>query len=150
MIHRRQAVAAFVQLQPCQASMVIESGPAALAGTPDHWQACSPAIHPSLRSYEALAKYAECEENMQSVKNMLNMLKIAIYAEYAEYDWKRPFQCTKSGTWVCVLTSWKERTTQLHPPNPPFQHCPLPLASICCGAALLKMVLHQQLTHRHN
>ena len=32
-----------------------------------------------------------------------------------------------------------------------FQHCPLPpLASICCGAALLETVLHWQLTHRHN
>jgi hypothetical protein len=25
---------------------------------PDHWQACCPAIHPSMRSFEALAKYA--------------------------------------------------------------------------------------------
>ncbi len=31
-----------------------------------------------------------------------------------------------------------------------FEHCPLPLASICCGAALLETVLHWQLTHRHN
>ncbi len=28
-----------------------------------------------------------------------------------------------------------------------FQHCPLPLASICCGAALLETVLHWQLSH---
>jgi hypothetical protein len=45
-----------------------------------HWrpldQACSPAIHPPLRAYEALAKYAECE----NAKNA----KYEIYAEYVE------------------------------------------------------------------
>jgi hypothetical protein len=57
---------------------------------PDHWQACCPAIHPSMRSYEALAKYAEsCQnvkmQNVHSMQNMLNMLKFVKYAEYAEY-----------------------------------------------------------------
>ncbi len=41
---------------------------------PDHWQACYPAIHPSMRSYEALATYAECED-----------AKCAQYKKYAEY-----------------------------------------------------------------
>jgi hypothetical protein len=41
---------------------------------PDHWQACCPAINPSMRSYEALAKYAECED-----------AKCAEYEKYAEY-----------------------------------------------------------------
>jgi hypothetical protein len=40
----------------------------------DHWQACYPAIHPSMRSYEALAKYAEYED-----------AKCAEYEKYAEY-----------------------------------------------------------------
>ncbi len=35
-------------------------------------------------------------------------------------------------------------------PNSPLQHCPLPLASICCGVALLETVLHWQITQRHN
>jgi hypothetical protein len=43
-----------------------------------HWrptdQACSTAIHPSLRAYEALAKYAECED-----------AKYAEYEVYPEY-----------------------------------------------------------------
>ncbi len=79
-------------------------------------------------------------QNVQSMKNVLNILKFVKYAEYAEYAQKRPFQCTKSGTCISVLTSWKVRTTQL--PHLRFQHCPLPLASICCGAALLETVLH--------
>jgi hypothetical protein len=41
---------------------------------PDHWQTCCPAIHPSIRSYEALAKYVECED-----------AKCAQYEKYVEY-----------------------------------------------------------------
>jgi hypothetical protein len=59
-------------------------------------------------------------QNLQSKKHMLNMLKFVKYAEFAEYELKRPFQCTKSGTWISVLTSWKVRTTQLPHPNPLF------------------------------
>jgi hypothetical protein len=57
---------------------------------PDHWKACYPAIHPSMRSDEALAKYAECIDakcaEYENLKNMLNMLKVVKYAEYAEYE----------------------------------------------------------------
>ena len=58
---------------------------------PDHWQACYPAIHPSMRSYEALARYAECED-----------AKCAQYKKYAEYvtKWK-----------ICrICRIWKEKT----------------------------------------
>ena len=90
-------MAAFVQLQRGQVSLVIDAGPAALAGTAAgpafklalsyHWQACYPAIHPSMRSYEALARYAECEDaKCGQYKNMLSMIKIVKYAEYAEYE----------------------------------------------------------------
>jgi hypothetical protein len=32
----------------------------------------------------------------------------------------RKDQCTKSGTWISVFTSWKVWTTLLPHPNPPF------------------------------
>ncbi len=39
-----------------------------------------------MRSYEVLAKYAECEDAKRAqYEIMLNMLKIVKYAEYAEY-----------------------------------------------------------------
>ncbi len=43
---------------------------------------------------------------MQNMQNMQNM--------------KKKNQCTKSGTWISVFTSWKVRTTLLPHPNPPF------------------------------
>jgi hypothetical protein len=43
---------------------------------------------------------------MQNMQNMQNM--------------NRTVQCTKSGTWISVFTSWKVRTTQLPHPNPLF------------------------------
>jgi hypothetical protein len=73
---------------------------------------------------------------MQKMQNMQNM--------------NRKNQCTKSGTWISFFTSWKVRTTLLPHPNPLCSALSLPLASICCGAALLDTVLHWQLTHKHN
>ena len=43
---------------------------------------------------------------MQNIQNMQNM--------------NRKDQCTKSGTWISVFTSWKVWTTLLPHPNPPF------------------------------
>jgi hypothetical protein len=48
----------------------------------------------------------------------------------------RKDQCTKSGTWISVFTSWKVWTTLLPHPNPPFQHCPLPLPWLLFAAGL--------------
>jgi hypothetical protein len=53
---------------------------ALLQGQPEHWlptdQTCTPAVHPSLRAYEALAKYAECADAKYA--------EYEIYAEYVE------------------------------------------------------------------
>ncbi len=43
---------------------------------------------------------------MQKMQNMQNM--------------NRKDQCTKSGTWISVFTSWRVWTTLLRHPNPPF------------------------------
>jgi hypothetical protein len=83
-------------------------------------------------------------QNVQSMKYMLNMLKFVKCAEYAEYDRKDLFSEQnqvpgfasslpgKYGQQSCLILILR------------FQHCPLFLASICCGAAFLETqtVLH--------
>jgi hypothetical protein len=56
---------------------------------------------------------------MQNMQNMQNM--------------NRKDQCTKSGTWISVFTSWKVRTTLLPHPNPPFSALSAAPGSICSG-----------------
>ncbi len=103
-----------------------------------------------MRSYEALSKYAECED-----------AKCAQYEKYAEYvkNCKICRICRICRIWI-EKTSVQNQVPGLASSLPGkygqhychililrFQHCPLPLASICFGAALLKTVLHWQLTH---
>jgi hypothetical protein len=49
---------------------------------------------------------------------------------------EKTFQYTKSYTWLCILSSWKVRITQLPHPRPPLQPRARPRPSICGGAAL--------------
>ncbi len=98
-----------------------------------------------MRSYEALARYAEYED-----------AKCAEYEKYTEYV---------KNCKICIikdLFSVQNQVPGLASSLPGkygqhnflililrFRHCPLPLAFFCCGAAFLEIVLHWQL-HRHN
>jgi hypothetical protein len=57
---------------------------------------------------------------------------------------EKPFQCTKSGTWISVLTSWKVRATELPHPNPSFS------ALSCAPGFYLLRGCTSGDAHRHN